>query len=116
MYIVDGEDEQEINAQCCLCQNPDTHAELMLEIDNILCEVNLYVGTYQSAHQILFTAQQANQCDPTCCIVVRQNTDPQRYNALTNNEVAAIMIGDSEHANLGHDLILTLRPQEYQYH
>src|SRR5260221_10628537 len=66
---------------------------------------------YQQAHDML---RRQNAAKVYFQLAPPQGVDPHCYNLPSENEIAAILPGDNEHANAGRDLIVTLHLQNQQ--
>ena len=112
MYIYDSAWGADNATSSCVERNPGTHGDIMIDILDCLTAVNTYIPLYQQAHDILRRENAATKVHLQ--LALPQGVDPRRYNLPSSNEIAAILPGDNEHADVGRDLIVTLHLQNQQ--
>ena len=112
MYIYDSAWGADNATSSHVERNPGTHGDIMIDILDCLTAVNTYIPLYQQAHDILRRENAATKVHLQ--LALPQGVDPRRYNLPSSNEIAAILPGDNEHADVGRDLIVTLHLQNQQ--
>ena len=112
MYIYDSAWGADNATSSCVERNPGTHGDIMIDILDCLTAVNTYIPLYQQAHDILRRENAATKVHLQ--LALPQGVDPRHYNLPSSNEIAAILPGDNEHADVGRDLIVTLHLQNQQ--
>lgn len=112
MYIYDSAWGADNATSSRVERNPGTRGDIMIDILDCLTAVNTYIPLYQQAHDILRRENAATKVHLQ--LALPQGVDPRRYNLPSSNEIAAILPGDNEHADVGRDLIVTLHLQNQQ--
>ncbi len=111
MYIYDSAWGADNATSSHVERNPGTQGDIMINILDCLTAVNPYIPLYQQAHDML---RRQNAAKVYLQLAPPQGVDPHHYNLPSENEIAAILPGDNEHANAGRDLIVTLHLQNQQ--